>query len=80
MGEKLLTTFSRALLISISLDISASYRPDTKKDPADPNFSDDKPDPRFHYLRDKHYMRLIATRANSSDWMRLIEGDGHLGV
>ena len=80
-GEKLLTTFSQALMTSISLDIAsangASDRADNDQDPANDKPNDNS-DLRFHDLRDWCYLELIFTLANSSDCIPSIVKDGHL--
>ena len=79
--EKLLTTFSQALMTSISLDIvsanGASDRADNDQDWASGKPNDDS-DPRFHDDRDQCYLELIFTLANSSDLIPSIVKDGHL--
>ena len=78
MGEKLLTTFSQVLMTSISLDIvSANGASDNDQGPArwEPN---DDSDLYFHDERDRRYLELIFTFANSSDWVPSIVRDGHL--
>ena len=80
MGENLLTTFSQALITSISLDIAsandASDGADTTQDLGDVNPDDS--DLHFHCHRDMCYLRLIFTLSNSSDWVPSIVRDGHL--
>ena len=86
VGEKTLVKFSQALMTSISLDIASgigsSDRVDTTQDPADDKPNDDKPDDdldfRFHYRRDRCYLDLILTLANSSECIPSIVKDGHL--
>lgn len=80
-GEKLLTNFSQALLAAITLDSTSvevtSDGSDSNQDPADVK-SNDESDPHFHRQRDEHYLRLIFTLANSSDWIPSIARNGHL--
>ena len=63
-------------MTSISLDIASS------NGASDPTHNDQDPgndsDPRVHDRRDRHYLELIFTLANSSDWIPSIVRDGHL--
>ena len=81
IGVKILTTFSQALMTSISLDIASASGASDQAD-IDQDLANDKPnddsDFSFHDERDECYLEVIFTVTNSSDWVPSIVKDGHL--
>lgn len=72
VGERLLTTFSKALLTAISLEIESA------KDIWDRQEEDPGVDRDSWVLRKQRYLRLIITLVNSSSWVPTIIQGGHL--